>query len=84
MQSGWNHKLTSKKCQWVKTKIKKEKKKRDTCVQYCNHANNIRTVNSHQLMRVTEAEKSPHLPIPAHPLSAKGGNRESYNSESHQ
>lgn len=26
--------------------------------------------------------KSPRLPIPAHPLSAKGGNREGYNSDS--
>lgn len=34
----------------------------------------------HRLMRVTDVGKSPRLPIPAHPLSAKGGNREGYNS----
>lgn len=33
-------------------------------------------------MPVTDVrkKKSPHLPTPAHPLSAKGGDRENYNS----
>lgn len=78
MQSGGNHKLKTIPRNVSGARLKHDK----TLVQYCNHANNVRTVDGPS----THASdltwrKSPRLPIPAHPLSAKGGNREGYNSD---
>lgn len=54
---GGNHKLKT-----IPRNVSgaRPKKRWQTLVQYCNHANNVRIVNSHWLMRVTDVGKN-HL-----------------------